>query len=52
MVLLEAFYGSGESLNLFFEGRGAWFISLNIDGGRHQVNKYHATLCLGSGGMA
>ena len=53
MVLLcEAFYGSGESLKLSLEGGGAWFVSLNVVGGRHQVSKYHAILCLGSGGTA
>ena len=36
MVLLgEALYGNGESLNLSLEGGGAWFFSLNIVGDRH-----------------
>ena len=53
MVLLgEAFYCSGESLDLSFEGGGEWFISLNIVGGCHGVSKHHATLGLGSNSMA
>ena len=53
MVLLgEALYDSDESLNLSLEGSGAWFVSLNIVGGRHRASKYHATLCLGSDSMA
>ena len=53
MVLLgEAFYGSGESLNLSLKCGGAWFISLNIVGGRHSTGKHDATLCLGSDCMA
>ena len=53
MVLLgEAFYDSGESLNLSLEGGGAWFISLNIVGGHHRASKHYATLCLGSDCMA
>ena len=53
MVLLgEAFYGHGESLNLSLEGSGMWFISLIIVDGHHRVSKYHAILCLGSGSMA
>ena len=53
MVLIgEAFYGSGKSLNLFLEGGGAWFVSLNIIRGCHRVSKYHATLCLGSDSMS
>ena len=41
MVLLgEAFYDSGESLNLSLEGGGAWFISLNIVGGHHRASKH------------
>ena len=52
MVLLgEALYGSGESLNLSLEGGRAWFVSLSIVGGCHQVSKYHVTLCLGSDNM-
>ena len=53
MVLLgEVLYGNGESLNLSLEGSYAWFVSLNIVGGRHQASKYHATLFLGSDSMA
>ena len=53
MVLLdEAFHGSDESLNLFLEGGGAWFVSLNIVGGCHRASKHHATFCLGSNCMA
>ena len=53
MVLIgEAFYDSSESLNLSLEGGDAWFVSLNIVGGRHQASKHHATLCLGSDCMA
>ena len=53
MVLLgEALYGSGENLNLSFEGSGVWFVSLNIVSGCHRVSKYHATLCMGSDSMA
>ena len=53
MVLLgKAFYCSGESLNLSLECGDAWFISLNIVGGRHCASKHHATLCLGSNSMA
>ena len=47
VLLSEAFHGSGESLNLSFEGRCMWFVSLNVVGGRHQVRKYHATLLFG-----
>ena len=53
MVLLsEAFYDSGESLNLSFKGGGAWFVFLNIVGGHHRASKHHAALCLGSDSMA
>ena len=53
MVLLgEAFYGHGESLNLSLEGGGIWFISLIIVDGHHRASKYHAILCLGSDSMA
>ena len=53
MVLLgEAFYCSGESLDLSLEGGGAWFISLNFVGGRHRASKHQATLSLGSDSMA
>ena len=53
MVLLgEEFYDSGESLNLSFECSGTWLVSMVIVGGRHQVSKYHVTLCLKSGSMA
>ena len=53
MVLLgEAFYSCGESLNLSLKGDGTWFVSLIIVGGSHQVSKYHATLCLGSDSIA
>ena len=38
MVLLgEAFYDSGESLNLSLESGGAWFVSLNIVGRGNEV---------------
>ena len=53
MVLVsEAFYGSGESLNLSLKGDGTWFVSLNIVNGRHRASKHHATLCLESDSMA
>ena len=49
MVLLsQALYGRGESLNLSLESGGTWFVSLNVVGGRHRVSKYHVTLCLRS----
>ena len=36
MVLLgEALYGSSKSLNLPLDGDHAWFVSLNVVGGRH-----------------
>ena len=53
MVLLgEAFYSCGESLNLSLKGDGTWFVSLIIVGDSHQASKYHATLCLRSSSMA
>ena len=53
MVLLsEAFYGSGKSLNMSLEGGSTWFISLNIVSGHHQASKRHATLHLESDSMA
>ena len=53
MVLLgEVFHGSGESLNLSLEDNRAWFVSLNVVGGRHRASKYYATLCLRSICMA
>ena len=52
VLLGEAFHSGDESLNLSLEGRCAWFISLNIVGGRHQTSKYHAILCSGSVRMA
>ena len=53
MVLLsEVFHDNDESLNLSLEGRCAWFVSLNVVGGRHRASKYHATLCPGSICMA
>ena len=53
MVLLgEAFYGSDESLNLSLEGGGAWFVSLDIVGGRHRASTHYVTLCLGRDSMA
>ena len=53
MVLLgEAFHDSSESLNLSLKGSRAWFVSLNVVGGRHRASKYHATLCPGSDSMA
>ena len=53
MVLLgEALHDGGESLNLSLEGGYAWFVSLNIVGGRLRASKYHATLCPRSNSMA
>ena len=53
MVLLsEAFHSGGKSLDLSYEGDGAWFVSLNIVSGRHRVSKHHAPLCLGSDSRA
>ena len=53
MILLgEAFYCRGKSLNLSFEGGGTSFVPLIVIGGRHQVSKYHMTLCLGNDSMA
>ena len=53
MVLLgEAFYDGGKSLNLSIKGGGAWFVSLNNVGSRYRASKHHATLCLGSDSMA
>ena len=53
MVLLgEVLHGRGKSLNLSLEGGCAWFVFLNIVGGRHRASKYHATLCSGSNIMA
>ena len=53
MVLLsEALYSRGESLNLSFEGSWVWFVSLNAIGGCHRASKYNATLGPGSIRMA
>ena len=53
MVLLgDAFYSSGKSLNLSLEGGGTWFVSLNIVSGCHRASEHHATLHLGSDSMA
>ena len=48
----EVFHYGRESLDLPLQGNGSWFVFLSIVGGRHQASEYHATLCLGSDGMA
>ena len=52
MILFgKVFHCSREGLDLPLQGSRSRFVSLNVVGGRHRANKYHATLCLGSDSM-